>query len=32
MTSHLKSLKAYTSVDRHSSAEADDTHAMISAV
>ena len=28
----LKSLKAYTSVDRHSSAEADDTHAMISAL
>ena len=28
----LKSLKAYTSVDRHSSAEADDTHAMITAL
>ena len=28
----LKSLKAYTSGDRHSSAEADDTHAMISAL
>ena len=28
----LKSLKAYTSVDRHSSAEADDTHAMIAAL
>ena len=30
--SSLKSLKAYTSVDRHSSAEADDTHAMIAAL
>ena len=28
----LKSLKAYTSVDRHSSAEAEDTHAMIAAL
>ena len=28
----LKSLKAYTSVDRHSSAEAEDTHAMITAL
>ena len=28
----LKSLKAYTSVDRHSGAEADDTHAMIAAL
>ena len=28
----LKSLKAYTSVDRHSGAEGDDTHAMIAAL
>ena len=28
----LRSLKAYTSVDRHSTAEADDTHAMITAL
>ena len=28
----LKSLKAYTSVDRHSSAEGEDTHAMITAL
>ena len=28
----LKSLKAYTSVDRHSGAEGDDTHAMITAL
>lgn len=28
----LRSLKAYTSVDRHSTAEAEDTHAMITAL
>ena len=28
----IRSLKAYTSVDRHSTAEAEDTHAMITAL
>ena len=28
----IRSLKAYTSVDRHSTAEAEDTHAMIAAL